>query len=489
MGAMPQRGVQDNDEHVFGSLSPRPEICWSDAQLWYINYDYNYNKYKIKIILLNLGNRLDRLVLALLSRDRIQSFKYLRATIFDSSDNYRSQERERDCRKSEALSQDCIEELSQFQFVVQSASTNNDEYLIEVMDPPEQCRGSLCGLRCTRCRFCAHQLRCTCPFYAFGRDTCKHVHLIGRFLFRTGRSLLPERTEDAVQNRASQLYSDIVQEFCPENQPPNSQEQELKLKAKKQALLQLVGQMRLLVEKISSPAANTCHATASLCAAIDDLKAISGPSLAPLSGRPLAPTSGVEKQNFFPLKPRRGHLEDFPQPSLLEKQEILKLLFGESDKVVISEFLSEHTYAADAPVQFGDLTKEELNLLKLTVDADFLRVFLKQLRKGTFRPIEEMGLAENEDLLNAPSWPILLQRINLKRVLRALFSPSAFSVLQSTFEDAFNHWKCTSCQLVTEDRMIGCDYCNQWFHYKCQNVKRAPKKDFQCNNCVLNTLS
>ncbi len=105
------------------------------------------------------------------------------------------------------------------------------------------------------------------------------------------------------------------------------------------------------------------------------MKAISGPSLGPLTARPLAPNSHVQKQNFFPLKAKRSHLEDFPQPSLLEKHEILKQLFSEGDKVVISEFLSEHTYAADAPVRFSDLTKEELNVLKLTVDVDFLRVF------------------------------------------------------------------------------------------------------------------
>ncbi len=67
-------------------------------------------------------------------------------------------------------------------------------------------------------------------------------------------------------------------------------------------------------------------------------------------------------------------MEDFPQLSLLEKQEILKQLFGEADKVVNSEFLSEHTYAVDAPAAFSDLIKEELNVLKLTVDVDFLRV-------------------------------------------------------------------------------------------------------------------
>ncbi len=69
---------------------------------------------------------------------------------------------------------------------------------------------------------------------------------------------------------------------------------------------------RLLVDKISSPTADTSRATTSLCAAIEDLKAISGPSLGPLIGRPLAPNSHVEKQNFFPLKAKRSHLEDFP---------------------------------------------------------------------------------------------------------------------------------------------------------------------------------
>ncbi len=73
-----------------------------------------------------------------------------------------------------------------------------------------------------------------------------------------------------------------------------------------------------------------------------------------------------------------------------------------------------------------------LTTSQLTNSALLTDMSLKQLRKGAFRPIEEMGLTQNGDLLNAPSWPILLQKINLKRVLRALFSPSAFFVLQST---------------------------------------------------------
>ncbi len=94
--------------------------------------------------------------------------------------------------------------------------------------------------------------------------------------------------------------------------------------------------------------------------------------------------------------------------------------------MIIKEFLSEHSYATEAPVQFSDLTKEELNLLKVTVDQYFLRVFLKQLQKGTFLPIVQGGLADGEDLLSCPSWPILILKISLKRVLRLIFSPSAF---------------------------------------------------------------
>ncbi len=81
--------------------------------------------------------------------------------------------------------------------------------------------------------------------------------------------------------------SDIADGFSPENQALSPLEQQLK--AKKLPLLQLVGQVRSLVEKITSPAADTSRASASLCAALEDLKAVSGPGLNPLSGRPLAP--------------------------------------------------------------------------------------------------------------------------------------------------------------------------------------------------------
>ncbi len=170
---------------------------------------------------------------------------------------------------------DSIEEISLSEFVVQSTTTNNDEYNVQVVDRPDDCRGSLCGLKC---EICAHQLRCTCPFYAFGRDTCKHVHLIARFLSETGRPLLDEAVEDAVQQRANELYSHIADGLSLENQPFSPLEQQLK--AKKQPLLQLVGQVRSLVEKITSPAVDTSCASASLCAALHDLKAISGPDLA-----------------------------------------------------------------------------------------------------------------------------------------------------------------------------------------------------------------
>ncbi len=44
-----------------------------------------------------------------------------------------------------------------------------------------------------------------------------------------------------------------------------------------------------------------------------------------------------------------------------------------------NKWVSSATTCEPITVQFSDLTKEELNVLKLTVDVDFLRVFLKQL--------------------------------------------------------------------------------------------------------------
>ncbi len=95
-------------------------------------------------------------------------------------------------------------------------------------------------------------------------------------------------------------------------------------------------------------------------------------------------------------------LEDFQMPSVLEKQEIYSCCLEKVTKSPL-EVLAEHSCAADAPVQFQDLTNEELNLLKIFVNSDVLCAFLKQLRKGKCCPIEQVGLAETEDPLNTPS--------------------------------------------------------------------------------------
>ena len=44
-----------------------------------------------------------------------------------------------------------------------------------------------------------------------------------------------------------------------------------------------------------------------------------------------------------------------------------------------------------------------------------------------------------------------------------------------------------SCQGVEEGRMIACanSSCKiEWFHYKCVGIKRAPKGDWYCPDCV-----
>ncbi len=45
------------------------------------------------------------------------------------------------------------------------------------------CVGDNCALRCDDCDFCVHYFRCSCAaFFDFKFETCKHIHLVGRFL-------------------------------------------------------------------------------------------------------------------------------------------------------------------------------------------------------------------------------------------------------------------------------------------------------------------
>ncbi len=104
--------------------------------------------------------------------------------------------------------------------------------------------------------------------------------------------------QDCVEQTAFELHSDITAGFYPESEPPTSEQ--LKLKAKHWPLLQLLGEERILVEKISSPEVDTSLATTSLSSALDHLKAISGPGLNPLIGPPLAPnTAGRSRISFL----------------------------------------------------------------------------------------------------------------------------------------------------------------------------------------------
>ncbi len=57
------------------------------------------------------------------------------------------------------------------------------------------CVGQNCPLKCGDCDFCAHYFNCTCAAFCDSKfESCKHVHLVGRFLQsnRTVWKMLPD---------------------------------------------------------------------------------------------------------------------------------------------------------------------------------------------------------------------------------------------------------------------------------------------------------
>ena len=36
----------------------------------------------------------------------------------------------------------------------------------------------------------------------------------------------------------------------------------------------------------------------------------------------------------------------------------------------------------------------------------------------------------------------------------------------------------------TADEMIQCDRCDEWWHFQCANIRRAPSNDWYCLNCI-----
>ncbi len=57
------------------------------------------------------------------------------------------------------------------------------------------CVGQNCPLTCGDCDFCAHYFNCTCAAFLDSKfESCKHVHLVGRFLQSNGTEwrMLPD---------------------------------------------------------------------------------------------------------------------------------------------------------------------------------------------------------------------------------------------------------------------------------------------------------
>ena len=73
--------------------------------------------------------------------------------------------------------------------------------------------------------------------------------------------------------------------------------------------------------------------------------------------------------------------------------------------------------------------------------------------------------------------------------LKCYFDNDAWMQVQNVSDmkanDASGSWACKVCDEILSNKfpVIGCDKCEEWFHFKCTNIKRCGKGEWICAEC------
>ncbi len=65
------------------------------------------------------------------------------------------------------------------------------------------------------------------------------------------------------------------------------------------------------------------------------------------------------------------------------------------------------------------------------------------------------------------------------------FTPKGQMIIERNYHLGSAQWTCKICSLDSNYESIGCDYCNEWFHFFCVSIKRIPKNEWFCQECKL----
>ncbi len=63
------------------------------------------------------------------------------------------------------------------------------------------------------------------------------------------------------------------------------------------------------------------------------------------------------------------------------------------------------------------------------------------------------------------------------------FTHRGLIIIEHNYKLGTALWTCKLCFLDSDSNSIGCDHCNEWFHFQCINMKKIPKNEWFCAEC------
>ena len=123
---------------------------------------------------------------------------------------------------------------------------------------------------------------------------------------------------------------------------------------------------------------------------------------------------------------------------------------------------------------------------------EFLLEFLNGILIQKVDRLAELRLIEEEHLLisNCLSKRLILlydKFSNLRFDFEKYFSSDALLCLRSNIEVSRNQtWLCSICLKDSSTNSVGCDYCNNFFHFSCVGLKKNPVGSYFCSSCLVN---
>ena len=180
-------------------------------------FKYNYLRGK-------LNRRVDTCLLNLIKFSRDKIFSRVRK-FTKNAPTYRENTINDAHNRSKALSLEKVEEVDNGIYKVQGETK---ESWYSVVGNEKSCDS--CILRCVDCGICSHTLSCTCPRFLLYGISCKHVHLVKRFIDNNLEDSIPtaHSTGAATKEYAKAQIKDSLQALSSTQQKNENQARDTK---------------------------------------------------------------------------------------------------------------------------------------------------------------------------------------------------------------------------------------------------------------------